>query len=270
MIVRRLLALWLLLLILLTACTSPDGDDPIPTLVSLDDYPTAQFLTQNAPPAGFGLVQFDPIDSYLTSHQGWTYLMTGSFEGTFVESGDPATGTFEAQIWSNELGESRRAVLEVEGTALSPDETLLRLEGVRISNDYYIVDANGQCSTGAEQTSVIADLSAGQVIGGVKNAVPTGHRQEIEGVPVWQYTFSPDDMRLPAIRRNADSEVALGADLWISPDYNAVLRYDVQLTVENVTLLWGERAVSGDLTLHYELVIPELDVQPNISVPHGC
>jgi hypothetical protein len=42
------------------------------------------------------------------------------------------------------------------------------------------------------------------------------------------------------------------------------------LTVENVRILWGEQLVSGALTLHYELVVAELDIQPNISIPHGC
>lgn len=269
MVYRRLVRI-AILISLISACTTPEDNSVVPTVASLDDLPTTQFLTQNAPPAGFGQVNFDPIDSYLPNHQGWTYIMTGEFEGTFDESGDPAEGSFEAQVWSNELGESRRAVLQVEGTALSPDETRLRLEGVRFSNDYYIVDANGQCSTGGEQTAVIADLTAGQVIGGVKNAVPTGHRQDIEGIPSWQYSFSPQDMRLPAVRRTDESSVALGTELWISPELNAVLVYDVELTVEHVRILWGEQLVSGSLKLHYELVVPELDIQPNISIPHGC
>jgi hypothetical protein len=243
-----------------------------PTLSSLDTLPTTVFLTENAPPAGFSLVSFQPIDQNLAARQGWSYTVTGNFDGTFDADGEPARGTFEAEVQANELGEARRVVLAVEGSALSSNDSERRLEGVRLSNDYYIVDTNGVCAAGGDGAQVIADLSAGQLIGGVERAVPTGHRQEIHGVPAWQYTFAPEDARLPAIRRGPDSAVDIAADLWIAPSYNAVLRYELNVTVEQVRILWGDdsRSVSGTLYLRYELHIPDLDSQPNISIPHGC
>jgi hypothetical protein len=168
-------------------------------------------------------------------------------------------------------------VLEVQGSAFLQDAALLRLEGVRWSNDYYLVDVNGRCTVdqgGQMGGSAIADLSAGQLIGGVKQAVPTGHRMEIEGVPAWQYTFAREAMRVPAIHPGPTSTVTLGADLWIAPQYDAVLTYEVQATVQHVHILWVDQTaaspVSGTLNLRYELDVSQLDVLPNISVPHGC
>ena len=262
----------------LVACSTSGSDDVVvPTIASFDTLPTALFLTQNAPPPGFGEVNFDPVDLHLSDRQGWTYAVTGSFEGTFDASGQPASGTLDMQVQSNELGQTRRVVLEINGNAFLANEALLQLEGVRWSNDYYLVDVNGRCTVdegGAMGGAAIADLSAGQLIGGVRRAVPTGHRLEIEGIPAWQYTFVPGDARLPAIHLRTDSTTALSADLWIAPSYNAVLRYEVTATVQKVHLLWVDQAaastVSGTLYLRYEVNIPALGVLPNISVPHGC
>ncbi|MBN1202089.1 MAG: hypothetical protein JXJ20_09560 [Anaerolineae bacterium] len=254
----------------MAACTPPDSDQPVPTVADINQLPTSIFLTENAPPPGFGEVAFNPIDANLSDRQGWTYTATGRFEGTFAGTDEPAEGTFEAQVWANELGEARRVVLQIEGVALSPEEKLLTLEGVRLSNDYYIVDNNGQCTVGGDSASVIADLSAGQLIGGVVRAVPTGHQQAIDGMQTWQYTFALQDMRFPAVHVGADSRVTPEADLWIAPEINAVLLFEATLTVENVRILSAERPVSGTLYLRYELSVTDLDVLPNISIPHGC
>jgi hypothetical protein len=268
----------LLIIMAIAGCTSSNSDSGVvPTIASLDTLPTALFLTENAPPPGFGVVNFDPIDLHLSEHQGWTYQVTGSFEGTFDDSGQPAQGQFDVQVQSNEPGQQRRVVLQVQGSAFLQDAALLRLEGVRWSNDYYLVDVNGRCTVdqgGQMGGSAIGDLSAGQLIGGVKQAVPTGHRMDIAGIPAWQYTFAREDMRVPAIHQGPNSTVALEADLWIAPQYNAVLTYEVKATVQKVHILWVDQAtaspVSGTLSLRYELTVSQLDVLPNISVPHGC
>lgn len=243
--------------------------EPLPTLADIHTLPTTDFLTQNAPPAGFDEVSFDPLDRTLAARPGWTYSVVGEFDGVFVDSGEPAKGRFSLHVWANELGESRRAILEVEGLAVSPQE-FVRLEGVRISNDTYVVDINGQCTPGDSGSSVVADLSAGQLIGGVARAVPTGHRKAIDDTPVWQYTFAPDALRLAAIRRSADSAVSVEADLWVAPGANAVARFEASVDVANVRILTAERAVSGTLFLRYDLDLTQLDALPNISVPHGC
>ncbi len=254
----------------LVACSPAASDDPVPTQIDLTTLPTHIFLTENAPPAGFGRVNFDPIDANLSARQGWHYTVTGQFEGTFDASGEPATGTFTADVWASEIGETRRVVLVVEGAAFAPDDALRELEGVRWSNDYYIVDNSGQCQSGGDGAQVIANLSAGQLVGGVISATPTGHRQPIGDYPAWQYTFAPQDARFPAVHRAEDSTVTLEADLWIAPELDAVVRYEARLAVSGVTLLSADQAVSGALYLRYELDLAALDTLPNISVPHGC
>ena len=141
---------------------------------------------------------------------------------------------------------------------------------MRLSNDYYIVDTNGVCTAGGDNASVIGDLSAGQIIGGVSQAVPTGHQDEINDVPVWQYTFTPDNVRLPAIHLDEESVVSVDAELWIAPSLNAVLRYDLSVTTRGVRILSGSQPVSGVLSLRYELDVSSLDTRPNISIPNGC
>lgn len=270
---RWLVITWLIVLLAgAAACqTAPAEPQPLPTLVDLNTLPTADFLTQNAPPAGFDEVSFDPLDRNLAARPGWTYTVVGEFEGTFAGSDEPAEGRFTLQVWANELGESRRVVLEVEGLAVSPQE-YVRLEGVRISNDTYVVDTNGQCSPGAagSGSSIVADLSAGELIGGVARAVPTGHRDTIDDVPVWQYTFAPEALRLAAIKREADSRVSVEADLWVSPGLNAVTRFEASVEVADVRILSAEQPVSGTLFLRYDLDLSQIDIQPNISIPHGC
>jgi len=267
---------WIVIIVLsLAGCTSPESDEPVPTMVDLTRLPTERFLRENAPPAGWESLALDPIDRLLPQHhQSWTYTITGSFEGTYSDTGEPAAGEFEAVVQVNEVGQAQRVLLSAEGDAFLSNEVLLKLEGVRFSNDYYVVDINGRCSHDETSGTAVADLGAGQLIGGVGRAVYTGHRQEIEGHPVWLYTFTPGDVRLPAIHRTPDSVVALAADLWAAPDLNAVLLYTVTASVERVTLLWADQAepklVSGTLYLRYELSIPDLNVPPNISIPNGC
>ena len=254
--------------------SSPSSEEHIPTIANINTLPTSIFLTENAPPPEFGVVNVEPIDVNLAAYQGWTYTITGDFVGTFDNTGEPAEGRLSATVQSNEIGQTRRVVLEAAGNAFLMDEALLRLEGVRWSNDYYVVDINGRCTQDQASGTAIADLGASQLIGGVNYAVPTGHRKDIEGIPAWQYTFAPDTTRLPALHRTAASTVILGADLWFAPSKNAVLVYEVSATVEQVYLLWSDQTtgntVSGTLYLRYELTVPELDVQPNISVPNGC
>src|SRR5690606_23687305 len=190
---RSRLGLLLVLLVALTACSLADSDEPVPTVARLDTLPTAIFLTEHAPPAGYQLVNFDPIDARLSERQGWRYLVTGRVEGTFDSTGESANGQVALSVRVDELGEARRGapdgegwrslvtagvegtfdatgeaangqlglaapvdglgearrvVLRVEGGALSPDDDPRRLEGVRLGNDYYIVDTNGVCSAG--------------------------------------------------------------------------------------------------------------------------
>lgn len=261
---------WLALPLSLVACQADTAPpEPLPTLAEIETLATADFLTQNAPPVGFDEVSFDPLDRTLAARPGWTYTIIGEFDGTFVDTGEPAEGHFTLQVWADELGEARRAILEVEGLAVSPQE-FVRLEGVRLSNDTYVVDINGRCSLDEAGSSIVADLSAGQLVGGVARAIPTGHRDTIDDVPVWQYTFAPESLRLAAVRREPDSAVSADADLWVAPGVDAVARFEASVDVTNARILTAERAVSGTLFLRYDLDLTQIDARPNISIPHGC
>lgn len=261
---------WLALLLSLAACQAESvTPEPLPTLAEIEALPTVDFLTQNAPPVGFDEVSFDPLDRTLAARPGWAYTIVGEFDGTFVDTGEPVEGHYTLEVWADELGESRRARLEVEGLAVSP-QAFVRLEGVRISNDTYVVDINGRCSLDEAGASVVADLSAGQLVGGVARAVPTGHRDTIDDVPVWQYTFAPESLRLAVVRPEADSALSVDADLWVAPGVNAVARFEAVVDVTNARILTAERAVSGTLFLRYDLDLTQIDTRPNISIPHGC
>lgn len=262
----------------IAACTSSPADDqPLPTLVDLTKHPTYQFLTQQAPPQGFGVLQtLGAVDNTLRSQTGWTYTVTATFDGIYDVSGDPVSGTLDLQVQGNEPSRQRRVILSAEGGVFLPDEGLLQIEGVRFSNDYYMVDVTGVCTSdqgGQMAEAAVADLGAENVIGGVTLAIPSGQQQDIGGLRAWQYTFAPEHMTLPAIHRRTDSRVEVQADLWFAPAVNATLLYEVTANVARVHLLWAdqtESTVSGTLYLRYELDIPALGVLPNISVPHGC
>lgn len=240
-------------------------------------YPTHQFLTQQAPPQGFGvLTTLGSIDQTLSAQTGWAYTVRGTFEGINDATGDPVTGELTLTVQGDEPSQRRRVLLDVGGSAFLPDDGVLAIEGVRVSNDFYTVDVTGECTMdqgGQMMTAEVAALGAGDIIGGVAQAVPTGHQRSIEGLQAWQYTFAPATMRLPAIHRRTDSVVDVQADLWFAPDINAVLLYEVTAQVARVHLLWSDQTaatVSGTLYLRYEPDIPTLGVQPNISVPNGC
>lgn len=268
----------ILCVIAVAACTSaPAAEEPLPTVVDLTLHPTNTFLTQQAPPVGYRtLTTLSAIDHTLRAQPGWTYTVSATFDGIHDVTGEAVSGSLTAQIQGNEPSQRRRVVIAVEGGAFLPNDGILQLEGVRFSNDYYIVDINGVCTAdqgGQMVGSEVADLSAGNIIGGVTQAIPTGHQRTIEGLRAWQYTFSPDMMQLPAIHRRTDSRVELNADLWFAPEANAALLYEVTANVARVHLLWADQTqstVSGTLYLRYELDIAALGELPNISVPHGC
>jgi hypothetical protein len=272
---RRLLILILLVAMLgLAACDSTGSDGGVvPTRAVLEQIPTHQFLTQNAPPAGFSTVAFNPIDAQLAAHPGWAYTITGSFSGTFDASGEAASGEFQAVIMANETNETRQVTIQVAGNAMLPPESPEQIElmGVRYGTEYWFVDASGTCTKDSEGQLVV-DLGAAQLIGGVTMATPSGHRDTIDGVAAWQYVFGTGDLVLPdvTLKRGANSSITPAADLWVAPEPDAVLVFDLSLLVEDVTLLWAEGPVSGRLDLHYELSLDDLDVKHYIPVPYKC
>ncbi len=265
---RARACLLLCLLSLLTAgCLSTP--EPIPTVSSVEMAQTAMNLTQNAPPPGFErTVQFPRIDDNLTRLPSWRYKVSLSFEGVYSGSQEPAKGQIVAEIYGNELGGQRRVILKASGTAFGSGER--NVEGVRISNDYYLVDQNKSCAkvNDAPADRAVADLSAGNLVGGIKKATPVGVHKRVNDVDIWEYAFLPEDVVAPAIVVAQGGKLTIAAgDLWVAPSRNAVFEYTISLNVENA-IIQGGRQLTGQVRAAYQLV--ETSVPYNITVPNGC
>lgn len=262
----RLLAC--LLIAALTAGCLP-APKPIPTVTTLEMLQTAQYLTQNAPPPGFERsVQFARIDDNLANVPSWHYLVSLSFDGVYADSQDKTKGSITAEIFSNELSGERRVILKASGSVFGSSER--DVEGVRISNDYYLVDQNKVCAkvNDAPAESKVADLSAGSLIGGVKNATPVGERKTVNNFKVWEYTFLPEDVVPPALDLSKGGKFTIAAgDLWVSPADKAVYEYNITLNVENA-ILQGGRPLTGQIRAAYQLI--ETGTTFNIAIPYGC
>lgn len=272
LLVRVYRWLWALALLLTLAACQERGRTPqdFPTRVpSVDALATAQVLTQNAPPEGFReSVAFPQIDANLPLLSAWHYEVLLQFDGVFAQTPRRAEAFTRASVWYRQLGNHRRVLLE-SGGDLVEGEGITALEGVRLGDDTFLV-RDGLCLPAAD-ASAAADLRAGDLIGGVRVALPAGVRATINGEAVWRYDFTVDDLLLPQVRLGDNGRItAMSGELWIAPEHNAVVRYYVNLDVENVVLTLFEDAlpVSGQLILRYDLF--EVGTDPNITQPFGC
>ncbi len=267
---RAILAI--LACLILAGCDLPlsSATPAVPTVASLEMVQTSVALTQNAPPPGFTQVAFPQIDGNLNKHPGWHYTVQLSFDGVLADTSQAAQGSIAADVYSNELTGDRRVLLKASGEAFGLSEER-DVEGVRVGNDYYLVDSNKVCTKIQAPTTEkqVADLAAGALIGGVKQATPSGHRKTDNNADVWEYSFSPDSVVVPpAVQVGADGKITVAAgDLWIVPAYNAVWQYTVTFDVTKV-IAQGSHPLTGKLRADYQLV--EADVQYNISIPFGC
>jgi hypothetical protein len=258
---------WLgLISLLLVGCTA---NQPIPTVSSVEMAQTSQYLTQVAPPLGFEQqIAFPHIDDKLSEKPSWRYTASLSFEGVFTGTDEQATGEISAEIFSSELTSERRVLLNISGPAfgLNGDRSV---EGVRIRNDYYLVDSNKSCAKIANPTpGQVADLDAGTLIGGIKKALPAGQRKTENEIDLWEYTFTGDDVVPPTLKRNDNATVNIAAgDVWVAPSLNAVWNYTITFDVDNV-ILQGDKPVTGKLRGTYQLI--EVGAQYNIAIPFGC
>ncbi len=252
--------------LLIAGCTSTLV---VPTASSIEMAQTAEYQTQNAPPPGFDEVtQFSQIDANLSALSSSHYTLTLTFDGVFSGSHDKTQGTISAEIYRNELGAARRVILKASGSAFGLDADR-NVEEVRISNDYYLVDQNKTCTTVKEPTShEVADLAAGDLIGGIKKGTPLGVHKKIDAIEAWEYTFLPDDVVPPTIKLADNGTVSIAAgDLWVAPSLNAVLLYNITLNIEN-GFLQGSRQLTGQVRASYKLL--DTGAEYNISIPYGC
>jgi hypothetical protein len=268
---RRTFALGMALMVCLfvVGCTFNLAPPPMPTPKTVEDELTARYKTEVAPPPGFETgVQFPRVDANLDQQPGWHYKLSLSFDGVFTGTQDSTTGTLDADIYGNEQSGARRVVLAASGAAFGLTEDR-RIEGVRIGNDYYQVDANKICTKVEKPGSgQIADLMAGNIIGGVRNASPAANKKTENGIDIWQYDIPAGELIPPALQVGEGGGVTIAAgELWVAPSLKAVWLYSITLNVDNA-ILQGDRPLTGQVRATYQLV--ETGVLYNISIPFGC
>lgn len=260
------------LLVLMLAACGANRYDPadLPTLIpSMEQMGTSVALTEVAPPPGYrGEVSYQRVDETLRELEGWRYDVTLAFDGVFAQTGDPTSARAEATVFFNQISGARRVLVASSGELLARPEGE-SFEAVRLGADAFLV-RRGVCLGNAEDDAMTAaGISAGDLVGGVRRAVPAGQRERINGIEAYRYSFTFEDMLLPTVRLVEDTQITrTDGELWVSPEYDAVVRYWVTMEVVQARLLSNNLPVNGRLRLRYDL--RDVGMIPNISVPFGC
>lgn len=257
-----------ILFALLVGCSGRRGQQlsDIPTLASPGEAATAQFMTENAPPPDYReSVAFPEVDTQLAQLSGWRYVVTLEFDGIFARTPRETSATARAEVWFNQLASSRRVVVETSGELIGQEEDN-SFEAVRLGPDTFLIRDN-VCNTGADAETA-ADLKAGLLVGGVRAAVPTGLRATLNGEEAWQYRFETEDLNLPSIRLDENGTLAASGELWVAPEQDTVVRFYVNLDVENAFIFDRQLPVSGQVIVRYDLY--DIGNVPNITIPFGC
>jgi hypothetical protein len=265
----------LIALTMLAACGSVLGNENetvvLPTLaeVNPETIRTAEFLTQNAPPPGFESVAYPEIDDNLLTTVYSRFEIIATFEGFYADTREEVEeGFMRMRVWNDEFNRRRQVQLEFLGDVFSADSTDLNI--VRIGNNFYMRDASGVCITDPALIRDIATIRAGQIIGGIEFAQPTGQQAVMNGEDAWQYGFDAQFINPPNIQLE-DPNAALDylrGEVWASPEHNVALHYEVTLNVNRAILFFGDRPVTGRLSYVYDVY--NIGEPPNISVPNGC
>ncbi|MEO1439471.1 MAG: hypothetical protein AAFV33_03655 [Chloroflexota bacterium] len=259
-----------LVTLVVAGCRAGITPDDIPTLIpSIQELATSEFMTENAPPPGYrDAVAFPQIDDNLRDLEGWRYVMLLEFEGAFSQTNRPTVARAEATIWYNQLGSAKRVLVESSGDLLQRPEGEL-FEAVALGPDAFLVRNQNCLSNAEEDARTAASITAGELLGGVRQALPTGQRAIINNLESWRYDFAVENMNLPAVRFAEDTTISdLSAELWVAPKYDAVSRYWVTLQLGNGRLLSNDLPVTGELRLRFDLY--DVGDIPNITVPFGC
>ncbi|GAB5494045.1 MAG: hypothetical protein Phog2KO_42600 [Phototrophicaceae bacterium] len=256
------------IIFILSACTQQDSTPQVlPTLAEPDAIATGFVLTENAPPAGFETVSFPSIDANLELLSGWRYQMFFSFNGVFARTPRQTSASTQAVVTYNQVASARRveAVIDVD---LEDQTEPILFEGVRQGPNTFLL-RDGQCASNTDQSTLLADLSAGNLLGGVHLATNAFRKEQINGQEVWLYNFLADDLILPNVRVGEEGRIlSVIGEVWVAPEYNVIIRYNVTMEVENALIFDQELPISGTISLQYDL--SEIGVVPNISIPNGC
>jgi hypothetical protein len=259
--------LLLALTVLLTACRQREVVIVLPTETTLELAATAAVLTREAPPPGFDVVRFPLIDANLTQLDSYRAQFSFAFNGTFARTPRLASTETHGETTANVLQRARRTVSTIR-TTLRPNVQPLQLDAVLLGDDPFLV-RDGVCVQNREEALLATNLIAGTVLGGVREARALPRRAIVNGEQVWEYSFTLDDLNLPNVSFGDNSRViGLSGELWVSPARGVVVRYYLNLNVENVTLFDEPLPVTGALILRYDLFLHE--DPPNISIPFGC
>jgi hypothetical protein len=254
---------------LLAGCggTGPATPLPLPTLITPERYATDVFLTQNAPPPGFGVVAYPAIDAGLEQVNGWHAQAEVVFEGVVDATGEPASGMWTIDIWYDRISLGRRVVYvqRSSGMGQAPE---VAFEAVRLGDDAFMVTEALCIARGDDEARSAAALQVGELFG-VANASATGHQAVINGQPVWGYDFDMEDILLRNVSF-ADGGGIQGwtGELWVAPDPGAVIRYYMTLDLTNALVFGGEQTLSGALLIRYDLL--DVGSAPAIAIPFGC
>ena len=260
----------LIVIMIVAGCSGQRGQQlsDVPTLIPLDTAPTAFLLTQNAPPEGFReTVSFPEVDANLNRLTGWRYLVTLEFDGVFARTPRQTNASARAEVWFNQLGSSRRVVVETSGELIGQEENS-SFEAVRMGPDAFLVRDSVCLGSAGDDAETAADLRAGLLVGGVTSAAPTGRQATLNGEEVWEYHVETQHLNLPAIRLDDDGTLNATGELWVAPEHNAVIRFYVNLDVENAFIFDRQLPVTGQVLLRYDLF--DIGNPSNITVPFGC
>lgn len=260
--------LWVMFVILIIAgCNQTANSDVLPTLAHPDAIGTAIVLTENAPPSGFDTVSFPSIDDNLKDLSGWRYEMFFSFEGVFARTPRETGASTQANVSYNQVSSAQRVQATIDVDLEDTSDPIL-FEGVRHGLDTFLV-RDERCTSNTPESELLADLSAGSILGGVQEAVSAVRPEQVNGEDVWLYNFLVEDMILPNVSLSESGRIlSMIGELWVAPEHNVVMRYNVTLEVENATIFDGSLPVSGTISMQYNLF--DIGVVPNISVPNGC
>lgn len=260
-----------LLVFALTACRERLTPEQIPTQADFVALATTLPLTQNAPPPPYdGVVtRFEEVDSGLNELAGGRYIVQLQFDGVFAGSERSADASAGAEIQFDQLSSARRVLVTTEGNLIGQNESEISYEAVQLGPDAFLV-RDGLCLTGADNAAqAAAELTAGALIGGATPVQPAGRRETLNDEDVYLFTFDPGALNFPAVRLGDNGSMTINsAEMWISPAHNAVIRYYMDISVENAIVFDISQPVTGSITVRYDAY--ELGTPVNITVPFGC
>lgn len=257
-----------IMLLALSGCNRNNSLEALPTLAEPNAIATGLVLTEKAPPQGFDTVSFPHIDDNLEALSGWRYEMVFGFNGVYSRTSREATSSTKATVTYNQLGSARRVVATIDDDLEEASDPTV-FEGVRLGPDAFLL-RDSICLPNADaDAQLLADLNAGELLGGVQQASVAPHIERINGEEVWQYNLNFDQIIVPNVTLTEESRVLeMRGELWVAPKYNAVVRYYINLQVENVLILGQTLPVTGEIIIRYDLY--DIGIVPNISVPFGC